>query len=82
VIVNRCICKIIARDLSLMVSRLYRMAVTRPQSRVAVTHGCERACKMLAASGMELNMLLDSRRGRLFLLGIYLRFDGGSRLRH
>jgi len=37
VIVNRCIRKIIARDLSLMASRLYRMAVTRPQSCVAVT---------------------------------------------
>jgi len=37
VIVNRCICKIIARDLSLVASRLYRMAVTCPQSRVAVT---------------------------------------------
>jgi hypothetical protein len=30
VIVNRCICKIIARDLSFVGSRLYRMAVTRP----------------------------------------------------
>jgi len=37
VIVNRCIGKIMARDLSLVASRLYRMAVTRPQSRVAVT---------------------------------------------
>jgi len=37
VIVNRCIGKIIARDLSLVARRLYRMAVTRPQSRVAVT---------------------------------------------
>jgi len=33
----RCIGKIIARDLSLVASRLYRMAVTRPQSRVAIT---------------------------------------------
>jgi len=33
----RCIGKMIARDLSLVASRLYRMAVTRPQSRVAVT---------------------------------------------
>jgi len=33
----RCIGKIIARDLSLVASWLYRMAVTRPQSRVAVT---------------------------------------------
>jgi hypothetical protein len=39
VIVNRCIGKIIARDLSLVASRLYRMAVTRPQSRVAVAQG-------------------------------------------
>jgi len=37
VIVNRCIGKILARDLCLVVSRLYRMAVTRQQSRVAVT---------------------------------------------
>jgi len=37
VIVNRCIGKIISRDLSLVASRLYRMAITRPQSRVAVT---------------------------------------------
>jgi len=37
VIVNRCIGKIIARDLSLVASGLYRMAVTRPQSRVAIT---------------------------------------------
>jgi hypothetical protein len=33
----RCICKIIARDLRLMASRLYRMAVTRPGSRAAIT---------------------------------------------
>jgi len=33
----RCIGKIIARDLRLMASRLYRMAVTRPGSRAAVT---------------------------------------------
>jgi hypothetical protein len=37
VILNRCIGKIIARDLSLMASRLYRMAVTWPQLCVAVT---------------------------------------------
>jgi hypothetical protein len=37
VIVNRCIGEIIARDLSIVARRLYRMAVTRPQSRVAVT---------------------------------------------
>jgi len=37
VIVNRCIGKIIARDLSLVACRLYRMAVTRPWSRAAVT---------------------------------------------
>jgi len=34
---SRCIGKIIARDLRLMVSRLYRMPVTRPGSRAAVT---------------------------------------------
>jgi hypothetical protein len=33
----RCICKIIARDLRLVASRQYRMAVTRPGSRAAVT---------------------------------------------
>jgi len=33
----RCIGKIIARDLRLVASRLYRMAVTRPASRAAVT---------------------------------------------
>jgi hypothetical protein len=33
----RCICKIIARDLWLVASRLYRMAVTRPGSRAAIT---------------------------------------------
>jgi len=33
----RCIRKMITRDLSLVASRLYRMAITRPQSHVAVT---------------------------------------------
>jgi hypothetical protein len=33
----RCIGKIIARDLRLVASRLYRMAITRPGSRAAVT---------------------------------------------
>jgi len=37
VIVNRCIGKIIARDLSPVARRLYRQAVTRPESRVAIT---------------------------------------------
>jgi len=37
VIVNECIGIIIARDLSLMASRLYWMAITRPQSCVAIT---------------------------------------------
>jgi len=37
VIANRCICKTITRDLSLVASRLYRMAVTWPESCVAVT---------------------------------------------
>jgi hypothetical protein len=32
-----CICKNIARDLRLVASRLYRMAVTRPGSRAAMT---------------------------------------------
>jgi len=35
----RCIGKIIARYLRLVASRLYRMAVTRPGSRAAVTRG-------------------------------------------
>jgi len=35
----RCIGKIIARDLRLVVSRLYKMAVTRPGSHAAVTIG-------------------------------------------
>ena len=34
-----CLGKIIARDLRLAASRLYRMAVTRPASRAAITHG-------------------------------------------
>jgi hypothetical protein len=33
----RCTCKIIARDVRLVASRQYRMAVTRPGSRAAVT---------------------------------------------
>jgi len=33
----RCICKIITRDLRLVASRLYRMAVTWPGSRASVT---------------------------------------------
>jgi hypothetical protein len=37
VIVNRCIAKIVARDLSLVASRLYRMALNQLLSRVAVT---------------------------------------------
>jgi len=41
VIVNRCICKIIARDQSLVASRLYKMADTRPQSRATVTINLE-----------------------------------------
>jgi len=31
---------------------------------------------MLAGSRMELDMVLDSRRGRLFLLGLHLGFPG------
>ena len=38
VTVNRCIGKIIAIDPTLVASRLYWMAVSRPQSHVAVTH--------------------------------------------
>jgi hypothetical protein len=37
VIVNRCIVMIIARDLSLVASRLYRIAVTRSQLCVTIT---------------------------------------------
>jgi len=42
----RCIGKIITRDLSLLASRLYRMVVSRPQSRVAV--------KLSLSSGADL----------------------------
>jgi hypothetical protein len=35
---------------------------------------------MLAASRMELNMVLDNRRGGLFSLGLRLEFAGGGRL--
>jgi len=37
---------------------------------------------MIAASHMELEMVLDSRRGRLFSLGLRLGFAGGCRLRY
>jgi len=37
---------------------------------------------MLAASHMELDMVRDSRRGCLFLLGLRLEFTGGGRLRY
>jgi hypothetical protein len=37
---------------------------------------------MLAASRMELNMVLDSRRGRLFSLGLHLGFTGGGVLQY
>jgi len=37
---------------------------------------------MLAASCMEMDMVLDSRRGRLFLLGLCLGFAGGGRLQY
>jgi len=40
----RCIGEIIGRDLSLIASRLYRQAVTRPGSRVAVT-SCRKMAK-------------------------------------
>ena len=39
VIVDSCIGKIIAGDLSLMLSRLYRLAVTRPRVRCSVSNG-------------------------------------------
>jgi len=35
---------------------------------------------MLAASCMEWNMVIDSRRGRLFLLDLCLGFAGGGTL--
>jgi hypothetical protein len=35
---------------------------------------------MLAASRMELDMVLDSHRGHLFSLGLRLGFPGGGRL--
>jgi len=34
---------------------------------------------MLAASHMEVDMVLDSRRGHLILLGLRLGFAGGGR---
>jgi len=37
---------------------------------------------MLAASCKELDMVLDSRRGCLFSLGLCLGFAGGGRLRY
>jgi len=37
---------------------------------------------MLAAFRMELDMVLDSHRSRLFLLGLCLGFAGGGRLRY
>jgi hypothetical protein len=37
VIVNQCTGKIIARDLSCVVCRLYKVAITRPQAHVAIT---------------------------------------------
>ena len=37
---------------------------------------------MLVASRMELDMVPDSRRGRLFLLGLRLGFAGGGRQRY
>ena len=37
---------------------------------------------MLATSRVELEMVLDSRRGRLFSLGRRLGFAGGGRLRY
>jgi len=37
---------------------------------------------MLAASRMELNKVLDSRGGRLFLLGLCLGFAGEGRPRY
>jgi hypothetical protein len=54
VIVNRCIGKIIAGDLSLVASQLYTMAVTRPQSRVAVTRS-NHAARLLTATRLCLN---------------------------
>ena len=35
---------------------------------------------MVAASRMQLDMVFDSRRGRLFSLGPRLGFTGGGRL--
>jgi hypothetical protein len=37
---------------------------------------------MHAAFRMEWDMVLDSRRGRLFSLGLRLGFTGGGRLRY
>jgi len=35
---------------------------------------------MLQESRMELDMVLDSRRGRHFSISLHLRFAGGGRL--
>jgi hypothetical protein len=58
VIVNSCIGKIIAGDLSLVASRLYRMAVTRPLSRAAVTVGriCSGFVMVVQASGLDMGL--------------------------
>jgi len=44
VIVKRCVDTVIAGDLSLVASRLYRIAFTQPQSHVAVTLGLRLGC--------------------------------------
>jgi hypothetical protein len=47
----RCIYKIIARDLRLVASRLYRMGVTRPGSRAAITRSVNPETVILVENG-------------------------------
>jgi hypothetical protein len=50
--------------------------------RFYLHHSCGMACEMHGAFRMELNMGIDSRHGRLFLIGLRLGFTGGGRLRY
>jgi len=71
VIVNRCIGKIIARDLSLVASWLYRMAVTRPQSRVAVTLSLSLGADLLGCITVQEKRKGKERKDYTFLPRTY-----------
>jgi len=71
VIVNRCIGKIIARDPSLVASRLYRMAVTLPQSRVAVTLSPSSGADLLGCIPVLEKRKGQGRKHRAFLPRTY-----------